>query len=472
MIGIGIYSFRFTKTKEGFHLGGRTLNSWVAAISYAFSGMSAWVLIGYVGMVYALGPSVFYILIGFNLGFLFSYIVIAKRVRNYSQLVGSITYTDFFVKRLGGNPHIIRLVSAVSIVIFMSAYTAAQLAAAGKTIETVFGITPTTAIVISGLVVTVYCLFGGLLGVSLTDYFQGLAVVVGTLILGIFMVSLAGGWTNVVEQSAQISPMLVSANLGATGSALIGAIFGFLIMGLNVIGRPHDTIRFFALKSSAEVRKSAAICLSALTITYWGAFLVGYSGRILFPTVTDAELVYPLALTELVNPWFGGIMLAVFLGLLMSTADSQLLSASSTLTEDVYGKYFNKKASEKTMILVTRLVIVAIGILSTYIAVSTPESVFWLTVYASAGLAATFAPVLILSLYWKNLTNQGGAAGMIAGFVTVVVWYQLGLSSIVMEGLPAFIASFVVAIVVSKLTKRQDVDKIEAQLADVARVWK
>ncbi|PKR77917.1 hypothetical protein CEY16_08305 [Halalkalibacillus sediminis] len=472
MVGIGVYSFRFTKTKEGFHIAGRQLGSWVSAISYAFSGMSAWVLIGYVGLVYALGPSVFYILIGFNLGFLFAYVVIAKRVRNYSQLLDSVTYTDFFVKRVRGNPHMIRIIAALSIVIFMSAYTAAQLAAAGKTLETAFGFTPITAIIISGIVVTAYCLFGGLMGVSLTDYFQGLGVVIGTVILGIFMVSFAGGWGEVVSQAAEISPTMVSANMGATGSALLGAILGFLALGLNVIGRPHDTIRFFALKSSAEVKKSAAICLAALTITYWGAFLVGYAGRIIFPEVADPEMIFPMALTELVHPIFGGILLAIFLGLLMSTADSQLLSASSTLTEDIYSKYFNRSLTEKQNVMITRIVVIIIGIISTIVAVTTPESVFWLTVYASAGLAATFAPVLILSLYWKGLTNAGAMAGMLAGLLAVVIWYQAGLSSIVVEGVPGFVASFFFAIVVSLFTSQPHKQEISRELEKVAYVWK
>ncbi|MBB5174578.1 sodium/proline symporter [Texcoconibacillus texcoconensis] len=472
MIGVGIYSFKFTKSKEGFHLAGRNLGSWVSAISYAFSGMSAWVLIGYVGMVYSLGPSVFYILIGFNLGFLFAYMVIAKRVRNYSQLLGAVTYTDYFVKRMRGNPHFIRLVSGISIVIFMSAYTAAQLAAAGLTLQTVFGFEPVTAIIIAGIVVTAYCLFGGLMGVSLTDYFQGIGVVIGTVILGIFMIYVAGGWNAVVAQTAEISPMYTSANMGATGSALLGSVLGFLVMGLNVIGRPHDTIRFFALKSSAEVRKSAAICLSALTITYWGAFLVGYSGRVLFPEVADPEMIFPLALTELAHPLWGGILLAIFLGLLMSTADSQLLSASSALTEDIYSKYLNKNLSDKQNVLVTRIVIILIGVLSTIVAVTTPESVFFLTVYASAGLAATFAPVLILSLYWKKLTNAGAGAGMAAGALAVFIWYQSGLAEVVMEGVPGFIAAFLIAIIVSKLTSQPHEQQIEGELTKVSYVWK
>ncbi|MCG5105383.1 sodium/proline symporter [Oceanobacillus alkalisoli] len=474
LIGIGLYTYKFTDTREGFHLGGRAMSSWVTAISYAFSGMSAFVLIGFVGMVYTLGPSSFYTLIGYNLGFMFSYLVIAKRLRNYSELLNAYTYTDYFVKRVRGNPHLIRIISALSIVVFMSVYVGSQLAAGGMTIETVFNIDPTVAVLIAGVAVTVYCLFGGFAGVSITDYFQGILVVVGTAILGIYLVIEAGGWSNIVSTVGAQDPGMVSSNMGAAGSTLFGLIFGYLSLGVAIVGRPHDTIRFFAISSSSEVRKSFAITLSALSITYWGAFLVGYAGRVLLPAIDNPEYVFPVALVEFTHPLFAGVMIAVFLGLLMSTADSQLLSAGSTFGEDVYRKYINKNATDKQIIMVTRLFIGIVGIASTLVAIYSSESVFWITVYASAGLAATFAPVLIVSLYWDKLTNQGAVAGMFAGFLTVVFWRRFtpDVPFIMTEALPAILISLIVIVVVSKLTEQTDIKQIRQELSLSAKVWK
>jgi len=472
MVAIGIYSYRFTKTREGFHLGGRRLSSWVAAFSYAFSGMSAWVLIGYVGMVYKLGPSSFYILIGFNLGFIFAYMVIAKRLRNYSQLLDSITYTDYFVKRVRDNTHLIRFISAVAIIVFMSAYVASQFSAAGKTMQTLFGLSPVTAIIISAVVVTLYCMLGGFLAVSLTDYIQGLLIIIGTFILGFVLVSMAGGWSQVVTEAAKASPILVSANLGKTGLSFIGMVFGFLVFGMYVIGRPHDTIRFFAIKSSSEVRKSLVICIGALTLTYWAAFLVGYVGRVMMPGLKDPEMLFPLILTQKVNPILGGILLAVLMGLIMSTVDSQLLISASTFTEDIYGKYIDKQISEKKSIFVSRLVVAVIAALSVYIAITSPESVFWLAIYASAGLASTFAPVLILSLYWDRLTNWGAITGMASGFVMNVVWQNMGLAKTVNQCIPAFAVAFLVAFIVSKLSAPPNMEEVRSELSQVAKVWK
>lgn len=474
LIGIGFYSVKFTDTREGFHLGGRKMSSWVTAISYAFSGMSAFVLIGFVGMVYTLGPSSFYTLIGYNLGFAFSYLVIAKRLRNYSELLNAYTYTEYFVRRVRGNPHLIRLISSISILVFMSVYVGSQLAAGGMTIETVFDMDPTIAVIIAGIIVTVYCLFGGFAAVSLTDYFQGLIVVVGTAILGIYMVYYAGGWSELVAVVSSTDSTMTSANMGAAGSTLFGMIFGFLSLGVAIIGRPHDTIRFFAISSSSEIRKSFAITLSALSITYWGAFLIGYSGRAIFPQIENPEYIFPVALIELTHPLFAGFMIAVFLGLLMSTADSMLLSAGSTFGEDIYRKYFNKNASDKQIIFVTRFFIAVVGLLSTVVAVTSSESVFWITIYASAGLAATFAPVLIVSLYWDKLTNQGAVAGMFSGFISVVLWKKFApdISWIMTEALPAMIISFIVIIVVSLMTEQPEIEKVQMELIKAAKVWK
>ncbi|MDQ0160456.1 sodium/proline symporter [Alkalibacillus salilacus] len=474
LVGIGAYSYKFTGTREGFHLGGRKIGSWVTAISYAFSGMSAFVLIGFVGMVYTLGPSSFYTLIGYNIGFAFSYIVIAKRLRNYSEILDAYTYTDYFVKRVRGNPHMIRAISAISILVFMSVYVGSQLAAGGMTIETVFDINPTTSVIIAGIVVTAYCLFGGFAGVSITDYFQGIIVVIGTAILGVFMINYAGGWSAVVEEVRNQDPALVTGGLGASGSALLGLIFGYLTLGVAIIGRPHDTIRFFAISSSSEVRKSFAITLTALTITYWGAFLVGYAGRVIYPNIDNPEYIFPFALVDLTHPIFGGFMIAVFLGLLMSTSDSQLLSSGSTFGEDVYRKYINMHASDRQILIVTRLFIAIVGILSTVVAVTSSESIFWITVYASAGLAATFAPVLVFSLYWDKLTNAGAVAGMLTGFMTVVLWdnFMPEFSFIMTEAVPAVVLSSVVIYVVSKLTEQPELQTVRNELQQVKKVWK
>lgn len=469
MMGIGAYWSRSATSIEAFYLGNRSLGAWVTAFSYAFSGMSAWVLIGYVGMVYKLGPSSFYILIGFNIGFILGYTVFAKRLRNYSEQLGAVTYTDFFVRRARTCSHVIRLVSGVAIVVFMAAYVASQLAAAGKTMSVIFSISPTTAILITAAVVTVYCVFGGFMAVAITDFIQGLLIVVGVIILAWVMLDMAGGPTAVVQKAAAISPHLVDASLGGkSGMALLGAIVGFIGFAFQVLGRPHDTVRFFAIKSVREVRKSLVVCLASLTITYWAAFAVGYAGRVLFPDMPDPEKLFATVLSTSVNPIFGGILLTVFMGLLMSTVDSQLLSSASTLAEDLYMKYAGKHLNERQAIVITRLAIVLVALIGCGIAINTPQSVFMLTNYASSGLAATYAPVLFLALYWKGLSGPGTVAGMVGGFITVVVWQQFPAAlAVSMPALPGCVIGTLIAYIVSTLTPppAEVVASVEQELA-------
>lgn len=465
MMGIGAYWSRLASSIEGFYLGGRSLGAWVTAFSYAFSGMSAWVLIGYVGMVYKLGPSSFYILIGFNIGFILGYMVYAKRLRNYSEQLGAVTYTDFFVRRARTCTHAIRLISGIAIVVFMAAYVASQLAAAGKTMSVVFSVTPTTAILVTAVVVTLYCVFGGFMAVSVTDFVQGLVIVVGVMILAVVMLDMGGGPSAIARKAAEIDPNLVNASMGGkTGMAFIGAVIGYLGFAFQVMGRPHDTVRFFAIKSVSEIRKSLVVCLASLTVTYWSAFVVGYAGRVLFPGLGDPEKLFATVLTSNgVSPWFGGTLLAVFMGLLMSTVDSQLLSSASTLAEDLYVKYFGKHLTERQAITVTRVAIVIVAAIGSAIAITTPQSVFVLTNYASSGLAATYAPVLFLALYWKRLSGPGVVAGMIGGFSSVVIWQQFpSLLALSVPALPGCVMGGLIAVAVSLMTPQSS--QIEAEV--------
>ncbi|MGC2873570.1 sodium/proline symporter [Ihubacter sp. mB4P-1] len=471
MIGIGFYFSKKQSSLEGFFLGDRSLGSWVVAFSYAFSGMSAWVLIGYVGVVYAMGPSSFYILIGFNLGFMAGYLVYGKRLRNYSELLGAVTYTEFFTSRVRTCTALIRIISALSIIIFMSAYVASQLAATGKTMSIVFGMPYGTIIVIVGIVIAAYCLIGGFSAVAVNDFVQGVLIVIGVVILAAVVVVKAGGPSEIASAAAAIDPNLVTATLGGkTGMALVGAVIGQLLFGVQCLGRPHDTIRFFTIKDATEIKKSLVVCLASLTITYWAAFAIGYGGRVLYPELADPEQLFAILLSSgLIHPVFAGILLTIFLGLMMSTVSSQLLSAGTTLAEDVIHKYIMKHSSEKEIVRVSQISIAVIAAAGIVFAVNSTDSVFNLTNYATSGLSATYAAVLLLALYWKKLTGPGCFFGMVGGFAICIIWQSLGLSAIVLSGIPGTIGSFIIAIVVSIFTKQEYEGQIEIELSKITK---
>lgn len=463
LIGISIYTFKYTTTMEGFVLGGRKLHPWVAGLSVAFSGCSGWMFMGAAGLAYTMGPSVFYLLLSYLVAVLVVYLVVPLRLRNYSGLLGAITYPQFFVNRVRDNTNLIRIVASVSVIAFMSAYVAAQYSAAVKSLVALFGFTPLGALLITAVVVTLYCLVGGFQAVCITDYIQGWVILIGSVICSVLLVVKAGGFGSMLVKLGEIDPNLLSANMGKTGAALLGFAFYYLATSINAFGRPHDTIRFFAIESSKDVREMAMVGHLGLLLIYWTSFMIGYAGRVFFPNLADPETIFPMILGELMNPWFAGIMLTALMALIMSTVDSQLLSAASTLSEDFYRGMINKKTSEKKVVWIARISVVMISAIGAFISYRSPQSVMWLTIYAGSGLAATFGPSLILALYWKRLTKWGVIASMLTGIVTVVVWYNTPFRTIVNEGPVGWVAALIVGIVVSLMTEAPNQDEIEEE---------
>lgn len=466
LVVIGVYSFKFTKTMEGFHLGGRTLNPWVAGISILFSGSSGWIFIGCAGLGYSIGPASWFMLTSFMVTMLFVYTLIGKRLRNYSGILNSITYPEYFVKRVRAKGNSIRIVASIAVLVFMSVYVSSQYVAAAKAIGPIFNITPLTAIIITAVVVTLYCLIGGFLAVCWTDFVQGIVILGGSIIICLFLLFKAGGWTSAFQQLGTIDPKLLSINW-----VTFPMILAFCTAGLGGIGRPHDTIRFFALKDSKSARQVAIIGEFALLINYWTGYMLGYTGRIFFPSLSDPETIFPVILTEMLNPMFGGIMLAALMALIMSTVDSQLLSAASTLTEDFYHVYINKNASEQKLVWFSRISVLLIGVIGIFMALSSSSTVMNLVLFATAGLSATFGPSLVLSLYWKRLTEQGVLASMVSGLIISIVWFKSPLKGItgIHEATIGFLFALAVGVLVSLWTKPLPQKEIQNELDIISK---
>lgn len=469
LIGIGIYTFRFTKTMEWFHLGGRTLGPWVAGISLLFSGSSGWIFTGMAGLCYSIGPSSWFMHFS-NLWFmLIAFLMIGKRIRNYSGLLGSITYPEYFVRRVRARGNMIRFIASIAVVMFMSVSIGTQYMAASKSMMPLFNITNTQAVLFTAIVVGFYCLIGGFLAVCWTDLVQGIVILVGSVALCLYMIFDLGGWTQVTTRLAEIDPKLVSAEW-----ATFPLILSLWTTGFQCIGRPHDTIRYFAVKDSRTVRKMAMIGMFGFLLNYWTGYLIGWVGRIYFPNIPDPETIFGRILTNVLNPWFAGVMLAALLALIMSTVDSSLLSAASTVTEDFYHSCINKNASRERLLIVSRLSVVSIAIVGVFLALNSGgRSIMSIMLFASGGLAATFGPALILSLYWKRLTEAGVIAAMCTGFSVSVIWKVIGLYSItnIHEGCTGFLSSLLVGIIVSLLTKPLPQKEIAKELELIAKEY-
>lgn len=470
LMWVGAWAYKKTQSVEGFYVAGRNLGPWTTAFSYIFTGLSGWVLTGLAGQAANQGPALWYMACGSLIAHLFSWLVIGGRLRRYSQLLDAVTYPDYFAKRVRDDTRLIRIIGAVSIIFFYTAYVASQYLAASKILGPLFGWTPAVSVLITAVVVVFYCFAGGFLAVAVTDHIQGWVALIGGTLMTVIVVLKSGGWGAVVNAVGKINPALVTANMGKTEWALFGFVFTQTIfMLLSNHGRPHDTIRFFALRDAKLVRFCAAIDLGAHIVSWWIGFVIGYLGLMYWPTGTDPETYFAMVAIDLVNPVFGGIMLAAFMALMMSTVDSQILAASTALAKDFYGEVLKLgKVPEESLLKLSRWATVIVAAVAAYIALRTPQNVFYFTMYASAGLAATFAPVLILSLFWKRLTKWGAIASMISGFITVVIWYNLGLTKVLHEAIVGYIAAVIFGVVVSLLTKVDDAAAIEEEFKVIA----
>lgn len=462
---VGVWAYKKNKTVEDFYIAGRGLGPYTTAFSYIFTGLSGWVLTGLSGQASKQGPALWYMAAGSLVAHLFSWLFIGGRLRLYSERLGALTYPDYFAKRVRDNTKLIRIIGGISIVFFYTAYIAAQYLAASKVLGPLFGWTPFIAIIVTAIIVVFYCFAGGFLAVAVTDHIQGWVVLIGGSIMTIFVVVKSGGWGTIVNAVGHINPALATANMGMGQWALFGFIFHQLVFYLfSNHGRPHDSIRFFALKDASMTRLCAAIDLGAHIVSWWIGFIIGYVGLMHWPTNVDPESYFAMVSINLIHPAFGGIMLAAFMALMMSTVDSQILAASTALAKDLYGDVVKEgKLPEEFFLKLSRWATVLIAVIAAFIALKTPQNVFGMTLYASAGLACTFAPVLILSLYWKRLTKWGAISAMLSGFISVVVWNRLGLTPVIHEAIVGYIIAIAFGIGVSLLTKVEDSEAVEEE---------
>ena len=466
LIMIGIYTFRYTKTMEGFHLGGRQLGPCVAGISILFSGSSGWIFMGCAGLGYSLGPATWFMLISFMITMLIGYTMFGKRLRNYSGILGSITYPDYFSRRVHAKGNGIRLTASLAVLVFMSVYVASQYVASAKALGPLFGLSALQAVALTAVVVVLYCLIGGFMAVCWTDFVQGIVILGGSVILCVYMIAKAGGMGEVFTQLAAVDTKMVSVKW-----ATYPLILAFFTAGMGGIGRPHDTIRFFALKDSHSARATAMVGEVALLFNYWTGYLVGYVGRIFYPNLADPETIFPTILLEMLNPWFAGIMIAALMALIMSTIDSQLLSAASTLTEDFYHSFVDKQASERKLVWVSRVSVLAIGAIGAVLALNMEDTVNNLVLFATAGLSATFGPALALSLYWRRLTEQGIVASMLTGLGVSVFWFKSPYKAVTSlhEAAVGFFFAVIVGVIVSILTKPVPREVVEREFEIIAK---
>lgn len=481
VIGIGVWATRFSSAGVSeFFLGGRRMHRLVVALSAVVSGRSAWLLLGVTGMAYTRGASALWAVAGYTVVELFLFLYYARRLRRFTEAYDCITVPDFFAARLGERPSgehaagersagerlapgaaALRLVLAAVILVFMVAYVAAQFVAGGKAFAAGFGLAPTAGVLLTAGIVLAYTVLGGFLAVSLTDLAQAVLMLFALVVLPLLAIAAAGGWGAVAAELAALDPALIDPL-----ALSAGALIGFLGIGLGSPGSPHILARYMSIADAEQLRWSAVVGTAWNVLMAAGAVLTGLAGRVLLPDPAalpagDPENLYPLLAGDLLGPLplgpvLFGLVIASIFAAIMSTADSQLLVAASAVVRDVWEKVARRGCPlpQRRLVLLSRAVVTALVAIALVLGLGAGELVFWLVLFAWAGLGAALGPTSILALYWRRTTRAGVLAGFLTGTAVTFVWKLTpALSSLLYELIPAFAASLVVTVVVSLATR-------------------
>lgn len=474
IVVVGVLATRFSSQGlSNFFIGGRKMNTFVVAISAVVSGRSAWLLLGLTGMAYTMGLSAMWAAAGYIIAEFFLFLFFAPRLRRFSEKTDCITIPDFFEVRFNDKSGILRAIVAIIIIVFMMAYVSAQFVAGGKTFSAGFELTPWQGILITAAIILFYTITGGFLAVSVTDTIQGVIMIIALLILPMVAIIHLGGWREFIHLASQITtPDGIFTNAFAIG---FGALTGFMGIGLGSVGNPHIIARYMSIKDPSKLKNTAIIGTASNILMAGGAVLTGMAGRIFFPDASllpfsDTENLYPMLASEHLHPIMFGVVIASIFAAIMSTADSQLLVAASALVRDIYEKLIFKRKTidQKKLVKISRILVLFLVLAALLLAFLAEDIVFWLVLFAWAGLGAALGPTSILALYWKNITRNGVIAGILTGAITVIVWSRVAfLKDFIYELVPAFLFGAIVTILVSKFTtKPPNNDEIYNQITN------
>ena len=458
LIFIGIYAMKkSTSDNSEYLLGGRNVSAKVTALSAGASDMSGWMLMGLPGAAFISGLNSIWLALGLVIGAYVNYQIVAPRLRVFTELADdSLTIPEFFSKRFALDKGNVRLIASIVIILFFTVYTASGLVAGGKLFESAFGLNYELGIIITVGVVVLYTILGGFLAVSLSDFIQGIIMLIALVAVPMATLSHFDGH----ETQILINSMTMNFS-----NFEFFAILSLMTWGLGYFGQPHIIVRFMAIDSHKNLKKAKKIGLSWMTISIIGALATGLVGASFMAnnpeSISDPETIFIFLSQFLFHPFIAGWFLAAILAAVMSTISSQLLVSSSSLVEDIYKTYANTKPTAASLLLSSRICVLIVAVVASVIAMDSTSSVLALVSNAWAGFGAAFGPLVLFSLWWRRLTHSGAVAGIIVGAVTVLLWANLPvfasgetLNSVFYELLPGFVASSLAIILVSLKTQQ------------------
>jgi len=499
VIGIGVFfAKRANQNSENYFLGGRSLGPWVAAMSAEASDMSGWLLMGLPGVAYWYGVSdAAWTAIGLAAGTYINWLIVAKRLRNYSVVAGdAITIPDFFSNRFKDHKKILMTIAAIFILVFFSVYAGSCFVTCGKLFSSLFNANYQVMMILGAVFVVIYTFLGGFLAESASDFMQGVVMIGALIIILVISVIAGNGVSNVLGNIKEIpgfldffgiaSPTVADGvqQVSEAGKPLFGeagnygllTILSTMSWGLGYFGMPQVLLRFMAIRKASELKKSRRIATVWCAISLTAAVLIGLIGRSLYPdlllTASDAENIFVVMSTNLLPPLVAGIVMAGILAATISSSDSYLLIAASAFSKNIYQGVINKKATDKQVMKVSRITLMLVALFGILIAFDENSVIFKVVSFAWAGFGATFGPIMLFSLFWKRTTLKGAIAGMISGGASVFFWKlvirPLGGVLDIYELLPAFLISCICIVLVSLLSKepgqkiQEEFDRVKA----------
>ncbi len=451
-IAVGLWAMRRTKDQSDYFVGGRAMGLFTVALSAVSSGRSSWLVLGLSGMAWKMGLGAVWAIVGYIAVEAVQFVTIGKRLRRETQEQGSITLLDYFAARFDDRRHVVRLVGAAIIGVFITAYVAAQFNAGAKTLTTALEIPLWVSLLAAGALILIYMVLGGFVAVAYNDVIRAIIMLMGLVVLPVVGLVELGGWDALGSQLGSLAPDHLS--LTAVG---LGAMIGFVGIGLGSPGQPHIVVRYMSIDDERN------LTLSAVVGTFWnvvlglGAICIGLIGRVVVPEIggmpnEDPEMVYLVLSSAYFGPVLYGLLVGGVFAAILSTADSQLLVVASTVVRDIWEQVIKRGETidERDKLMLSRVVVVVSGLLAMALAYVAKDLVFWLVLFAWGGLGAALGPVLILGLYWKRTSRAGAVAGMLTGTAITMVWkLWLKEPTGLYELIPAFFGALVVVVLVS-----------------------
>ena len=474
MLGVGVWFAKKNNSVDDFYLGGRKLGPFVTAMSAEASDMSSWLLMGLPGVAYISGlAEASWTAIGLAVGTYLNWLIVARRIRRYSNHLDAITVPQFFSKRWGDDRNLLSAIAAVVIIVFFIPYLASGFSACGKLFASLFGTSYVTAMLISAAVIVIYTVMGGFLAASFTDLIQSIIMTVALIVVLSFGVAQAGGLDAVMDNARSLAGYLSLTNIhdattGGSSPYSLLTICSLLAWGLGYFGMPHILLRFMAIEEEKKLALSRRVATIWVVISMGVAIFIGVVGNGMtkagaMEQLADSETII-VQIASLISHYgifaalVAGVILAGILAATMSTADSQMLAASSSVSQNLLVEFFHLKITGRKSVIVARSTMVAIALVAAFLARDPNSSVFRVVSFAWAGFGAAFGPVVLFALFWKRSNKWGALAGMVVGGAMVFIWKYgiatLGGAFAIYELLPAFIAASVAIVVVSLLTEK------------------